>query len=228
MRSQFFKDVIRWDVVNWSQALRFWEQYYPDKSDNILALELGANEGGISLWLAKKGAQVLCSDITESRNQAIGLHQKYDIVSNISYEDIDATSIPYSNHFDIVCFKSILGGIGRNNNIETQRRTILEIHKSLKPGGTLFFAENLIASPIHRFFRKKFISWGSSWRYVSIIEMLNFLKQFTEVKFITVGFFAAFGRSEKQREMLGLLDSYISNRIIPRSWRYIIVGIAKK
>ena len=38
------------------------------------------------------------------------------ISSLIIYQDIDATNIPYENYFDIIVFKSIIGGIGRNNN----------------------------------------------------------------------------------------------------------------
>lgn len=76
----------------------------------------------------------------------------------ITYQDIDATQIPYENEFDIIVFKSIIGGIGRNDNKEIQQLVFNQIYKALKPGGQLLFAENLSASPLHRFFSKWLLS----------------------------------------------------------------------
>jgi hypothetical protein len=102
------------------------------------------------------------------------------------------------------------------------------MHKALKPGGELFFAENLIASPLHQFCRNRFVRWGSTWRYVSIQEMQQFLGGFSEVQYSTIGFAGAFGRSERQRDLLGRIDRLFFDRAVPEGWRYIIVGIAKK
>jgi len=228
MDQTYIKDIIGWDVKNWSKCLEFWEKYLPDGFQYEKALELGAHNGGISLWLAGKAQNVICSDIDDPSQATYNLHKKYGVDKKISYQNIDATSIPFENEFDLICFKSILGGIGRNNNIEKQKQSINEIYKALKPGGIFLFAENLKASPLHIFFRKLFIKWGSEWRYIRISEMVNLTSGFSEYKYKTIGFMGTFGRTETQRRVLSILDSYIFNFIIPKSWRYIITGIARK
>ncbi len=102
------------------------------------------------------------------------------------------------------------------------------MHKSLKSGGELWFAENLVASPIHRFMRAKFVPWGKKWRYITVTEMLNFLDIFSETKYITVGFLGAFGFNEFQRTILGNIDQIIVDKLVPKTWKYIMIGIAKK
>src|SRR5206468_992574 len=97
------------------------------------------------------------------------------------------------------------------------------MHKSLKKGGELFFAENLIGSPFHEFFRERFVKWGETWRYISVAEMEEFLAPFSNVQYRTVGFAGAFGRSEPQRNLLGFLDQTVLNHTVPENWRYIIV-----
>ena len=76
-----------------------------------------------------------------------------------------------------IVFKTIIGGIGSNDNYEIQQKVFKEIYKALKPGGKLLFAENLVASKFHQQLRKKFVNWGNSWRYVSIKEMETFLSR---------------------------------------------------
>jgi hypothetical protein len=48
------------------------------------------------------------------------------------------------------------------------------------------------------------------------------------VKYTTVGFLGSFGRTARQRSLLGEIDNIICDIIVPESWRYIIIGIAKK
>jgi len=221
------KDIMQWDVKSWSKALKYWEKNI-DWSKIQNGLELGGRQGGLSLWLALKGIQTVCSDLKDVKDTAEQLHLQYNISSNIKYQDIDATNIPYENYFDIIVFKSIIGGIGRNDNYEIQKQVFKEIYKALKPGGKLLFAENLIASPLHRKLRKRFVKWGSAWRYVSIKEMNEFLIDFSAYDIKTTGVFAAFGRNEKQRDLLAIIDKLILNKICTRNWKYICYGIAEK
>jgi SAM-dependent methyltransferase len=101
---------------------------------------------------------------------------------------IDGKAIPFENHFDIVLFKSILGGIGRNGDTESRRKVISEIHKSLKPGGKLLFAENLGASRAHKFLRKRLTSWGSYWNYLEMEEVGELFNQYDSLIYDTAGF----------------------------------------
>jgi SAM-dependent methyltransferase len=227
MTDKLKKDIIQWDVQSWSKALTFWDNNV--NWNNIQnGLELGGRQGGLSLWLALMGKTVVCSDLKDVKITAEPLHARYDVNKFITYQDIDATDIPYENHFDIIVFKSIIGGIGRNNNYEIQRKVFHEIHKALKPGGKLLFAENLIASPFHQRLRKKFVNWGSSWRYVSIQEMKDFLIIFSSCDIKTTGVLATFGRNENQRNLLSTMDRLILNKVCPANWNYISYGIAEK
>jgi SAM-dependent methyltransferase len=218
---------VDWDAQNWSAALDFWLANSTQELANCTALEIGTNYGGLSLWLASKGARVVCSDINPVRVEAVERHQAAGVSHLIEYETIDAKNIPYAEHFDIVVFKSVLGApeIGDKTR---QAEVLRQIHKSLKKGGELFFAENLVASPAHMFFRRKMIRWGTHWRYVTIEEMREFLSPFSHVKFQTNGFAGAFGRNETQRNLLGRLDKTFFDRLVPESWKYIIAGVAKK
>jgi SAM-dependent methyltransferase len=192
------------------------------------ALELGGREGGLSLWLALKGKEVFCSDLKDVKFTAEPLHIRHEVNKLITYRDIDATNIPYNNHFDIIVFKSILGGIGSHDKKELQKKVFKEIHKALKPGGKLLFAENLIASPLHRQLRKMFVSWGETWRYISLKEIHEFLHEYKSFSLKATGVLAAFGRNESQRNFLSGMDDFLSNKICPDNWKYIVYGIAEK
>jgi len=220
-------DIVRWDVLNWSKALEFWE-HKVNWNDVHSCLELGAHDGGLSLWLALKKKSVICSDLKDTRQCAEPHHKKYSIDGFIEYADIDATNIPFANHFDIIAFKSVLGGIGRDVNKDIQQTVIDQIHKALKPGGKLLFAENLVASGFHRFARKRFIRWGESWRYVSIEEMAEFLRNFSDREIRVTGVAGALGRTERQRNLLSVIDQVCLNRITPAKWKYLAYGIAQK
>lgn len=222
------EDIIEWDVKNWGSSLDFWNQKTSLNLENGYALELGSRNGGISLWLATKGCRVVCSDLSGPTEHARTLHDSYGVSHLIEYNNIDATDIPYDdNSFEVVTFKSVLGGVGSYNNKYAQKKAIKEIHRVLKPGGELFFAENLAASPFHQVLRKKFVNWGDRWRYPTIYEMNEFMEDFSEVHHMTKGFMASFGRTESQRNLLASVDK-VFHRMIPEQWKYIMVGVAKK
>lgn len=227
MTEELKKDILQWDVDSWYSALDYWEKNV-DFNKVYTCLELGGREGGLSLWLALKGKQVICSDIADVEKLANGLHEKYQVSSLISYQSIDATNIGYENYFDIIVFKSIIGGIGYGNNYERQKKSFQEMYKALKPGGKLLFAENLTASFIHRWFRKKFVKWGAEWRYISHDEINNLLKDYSDKKSLTTGVLGVFGRTKNQRGFLTRLDKLLLNKIFPSHSQYIVYGIATK
>lgn len=226
--NKFLRDCIEWDVVNWSKALMFWDQTLDLENRDLRCLELGGRRGGISLWLASKGNYVICSDYHNPEMIAAQLHRRYPFSERIIYQAIDATNIPYQNHFDIIAFKSILGGISRNGKKHLVQLTIDQIWKALKPGGYLLFAENLEASALHRFLRKKMTAWGSYWNYLRIEDMPSLLRGFESVDYQTAGFLGAFGRTEFQRRLLGKIDTALVERIVDNKMKYIIFGVAKK
>lgn len=221
-------DIIGWDIPNWSVSLTYWRRNTLRNSPSIHVLEIGCGQGGLSLWAALNGMEVLCTDLEGPSSEAIQKHNDYKVSDRIRYESLNALDIPYSEEFDVVLFKSVLGGIGRSNNRDNQVKAIKEIHKSLKKGGELWFAENLAASPFHQYFRSRYVEWGNTWRYVTIQEMLEYLSIFSEVKYTTAGFMGSFGRTSVQRSFLGRMDRIIVDKLVPKAWRYIMIGIARK
>jgi SAM-dependent methyltransferase len=220
------KDIIDWDIMNWSICLKVWEAHVPIEPSDCL--EIGCGRGGLSLWLASKGHRVVCSDINGPGESARQLHKSHGVADKISYEAIDATDIPYKERFDIVVMKSVLGGIWAHCGLEKTHQVIREIHKSLKPKGKLLFIENLRATPIHMFCRKRFLNrHEKSWHYPSIEEMRDFLSGFSSVKYELSGLLGAFGRTETQRMIMGYIDKVLVPAT-PKNWRYIMTGVAVK
>ncbi len=227
VKEELLEAILQWDSKAWSKALYYWDKNVEwDKVKT--ALELGGNSGGLSIWLASNGVDVLCSDLEGVEEKASAHHAPFDFKHKISYQDINACQIPYENHFDLVVFKSVLGGIGRDNNFSMQKQAVDQIYKALKPGGKLLFAENLIASPVHRFARKKFVQWGNSWRYLDIKEMQSLLAGFESYTIQATGFASAFGRSNSQRNNFAALDRLFFNYSVPKNWKYIAYGVATK
>ncbi|MBN4061580.1 MAG: SAM-dependent methyltransferase [Flavobacteriales bacterium] len=222
---RLIKDIIRWDVKNWSQCLDYWDL---EVGENKKCLELGGAEGGLSLWAALKGNEVVCSDINNPKQKALPLHEKYRVASRISYEAIDATNMPYENEFDVIMFKSVLGGIGRFDKKDQQQKAVNEIHKALKPRGKLLFAENLVGSAFHHFLRNTFVSWGQNWRYIRIEEMKILCQGYAKLRCTSSGFVGAFGKTESQRQVLATLDKWLFNKAVPKNWHYIMFGVAEK
>ncbi|MCO5272952.1 MAG: class I SAM-dependent methyltransferase [Cyclobacteriaceae bacterium] len=220
--------IVEWDVINWSKALDHWERNVFTNEKKLTCLELGGRRGGLSLWLATKGNEVICSDYENPEPIASKIHKEHSFIGTISYQAIDATQIPYEDYFDIIVFKSILGGISRNGNSHLNQKVIDEVFKALKPGGKLLFAENLEASAIHRFFRKRLTRWGKYWNYLTIDEVPMMFKKYENVSFESVGFLGAFGRNEWQRSILGHLDTVIFDKFLSRKMRYVVFGVATK
>jgi 2-polyprenyl-3-methyl-5-hydroxy-6-metoxy-1,4-benzoquinol methylase len=220
-------DILEWDVENWSQALEFWRRHSLLRLSGCEALEIGSRNGGLSLWLALSGANVVCSDVNGPTEAAKHKHQRYGVAAAVKYERVNALQIPYHQAFDVVAFKSVLGGIGAAG-VDSQRRAVQQMYQALKPRGELWFAENLIASPLHQALRGRFVKWGPSWRYVSLRELREFLSPFASVIIRATGVLGALGRNEPQRSVLARCDQRIVNRLVPPSWRYIALVVATK
>jgi SAM-dependent methyltransferase len=220
-------DIFEWDVTNWSRALALWNKIDFDVA-NKTVLELGARRGGLSLLFALNGARVLCSDVGGPDVEARRLHSRYSVQSVVDYLDLDATDIDLpDSSVDLVCLKSVLGGVGRDGNSAAQAKAVEEIRRVLRPSGHFLFAENLLASPLHSFLRRRLTGWGASWRYPDIQELRSWLVPFASHDLDTWGCVGAFGRTENQRRCLGRVDSGLCF-LIPLRYRYVAFGSARK
>lgn len=222
------KDSIQWDISNWVKSISFWEQVLNKKIKNLKALELGCGEnGGLSLWLAYKGYNVVCSGYGSDLDTAKKIHKQYNLKGQIEYCQIDAKSIPAENLYDIICFKSVLGGIIRDNP-ESGKAVIQQIYKALKPGGYLLFSENLKASKFHMKLRKRYGALKNKWFYFSENDIDNLLEPFSSVQYKTFGFVGCLGRNEAQRRLLSFFDTFVFDKILNKEHHYIISVVAEK
>lgn len=226
---ELIRDVVEWDIKNWWRAIEFWEekQLFEDFREKKI-LNIGERNGGLSLYWALKGANVICSDIDAGGfEKAKKLHEKYGVADRIRYEVIDATEIPYRDYFDLISFKSVLGGVGFNDQYDRQIQMIENIYTALNENGTLCFCENLKASNIHQFARKKFTKWGKKWRYLSLQEVTALTEKFSEVEIQTIGLLGVFGRRDWQAQILGTIDQCFE-RVVKNEWKYIVSCICRK
>ena len=224
------EDYLQWDIYVWSKALSFWTDVLKSKKINGgSALEIGSRNGGLSLYLAHEfNFNVISTDIDEAPETAKQLHKKYGADKMIKYEIADAADLKYEpNTFDAVIFKSVLGSIGKNNNIQLQKKAVNEMHRVLKPGGILLFAENSKATYLHRIFRKVFRKWASYWRYVTFNELSDMLSLFQHKEVKTAGFISAFFPNKNLKKIIFPLDNFLE-RIISQKSRYVIYGYAVK
>lgn len=221
---------MEWDVATWGRALTFWEKIIKNEHIHLgHGLEIGARHGGLSWFFAKHfGSKMDCTDCVSPSEKARELHEAAGLSKLISYQLADVNRLPYpAHHFDFVVFKSVLGAVGRNNQPEKQQQALAEIHRVLRPGGYLFYAENLRGSMLHQMARRFFVPWGKSWRYLTIRELRILLADFKEKEIQATGFFAAFiPRPTWIKNIGAALDSRCF--FIPKSMRYVGFGYAKK
>lgn len=218
--------ILEWDVHNWSRALHRWHRQIPDLHGKQ-GLEIGARNGGLSLYMAWRGARVICSDLAPPGQRARDLHGRFSLQDDIRYLAADATQLPFADRsLDLVMAKSVLGGIGSHGRREQQVAALAEIHRVLRPGGSFYLAENLLATPVHQYLRRRFVSWGRRWRYLEFSELMSLLATFTEVDLRSCGFFGALGRTEVQRRALGHVDDILVG--LPSSCHYLGYGRCTK
>lgn len=225
-----YQTAVEWDVVTWSWALRFWEKVMLQKElQHSSGLEIGARNGGISWFFARQfGCSVCCTDYEGPSELAHQLHAESGLGHLISHATADATTLPFPDEtFDFVVFKSVLGVVGSHNRMERVEQAIQEMQRVLKPGGVLFFAENLQGSTLHRFARRWFVSWGKNWRYLRLAELDALLSGFGQKELHSTGFSAAFvPKPAWLKGCFAHIDSLLF--FIPKSWRYVAYGYAVK
>ena len=215
------KNIFKWDTENWSKILVLWNRMITESFDGLKVLELGAGDGSLSIWSCNQGGDVICSDLSITDVQINTI--KFQIVNTekIKFEKIDILDIPYTDYFDVILFKSVLGGLRSYNK---QKAAFEQIHKALKNNGKLLFCENMNSTFLHQYFRSK-KPWGHYWRYPSFYELINMSKQFRKINYDTYGLF---GAGDLPFKKFRVKIDYFSKLIFPIEWFYIFAGVYQK
>ena len=218
------RDIFQWEVRSWSRALPLWTRCLPSVRP-LKALAIGEREGGLSLWLATSGIDVVCTDLRAFPAATKELHHRHGVQHLITYAQADATALQFADgSFDVVIFKSVIGALGTK---EKQILAIQEMHRVLRSKGVLLFAENLHGTTMHRWLRKRFVSWDSYWRYLDPVVDRDLFAPFSALEEATTGFVANLGRTEAQRDLIARMDGGLAP-IIPNTWNTIWYGAAMK
>lgn len=114
-QDEVLRDIVEWDMANWSRALKFWETKTSQDLSTVDALEVGSRNGGLSLWIARHGGRCLCTDLHGPQPAAAEMHRRYGLSDHVTYGALDVTAMTYSGCFDVVLFKSVLGGLAGVN-----------------------------------------------------------------------------------------------------------------
>ena len=218
------KEIITWDIFNWARALNYLDTEKSKQFKNSRVLEIGADNGGLSFWAAVNGAFVVCSDLNGPSAIARENAQRFKL-KNIEFQELNALGLPYTNEFDFVLFKSVLGGIVRSNDLLKLKRIMSEIHKVLKPGGECLFIENMDGFLLHSYMRRRYGAAKNFWYYPSLKDFFILSKPFKSMKYQTFGFLG--GGDFFLKNFRSKLDYYFE-KIIPPTWHYIYAGIYKK
>lgn len=155
-----------------SELLLWWEDFYtpifrytlPKMGDlkGKRVLELGCGMGGTAVIFAQKGAQVLAVDISQDQaEKTIQMARDYNVSDRVKVAVMDAENLAcHSETFDYVFSKSVL--------VLTDHEVVAaESARVLRRDGKAIFLENLKYHPLVYLYRKLFIPYASSVRYIS-------------------------------------------------------------
>lgn len=230
------QDVIGWDVRNWSRCLAYWRPWLESLDPGTAkVLVLGERNGGISLWFATLGFNVICTDRQMPGTNVHTLHQRWKIEERVSYAGADVFKLGYpDDYFDVVACKSVIGGLSltyknaATRTLENQKLAVMEIRRVLKPTGMFLGAENLTGTGFHMLLRKTRTKRKFGWRYLKMREIRWLFEGYSDCQQESHGCLGTqWFRQDGLNALCGWADRFLS-RILPSGWLYISFIRARK
>ena len=129
-KATFMNDVFGWDVGTWSKAIPVWKECI-EKNSYKKGLEIGNAFGGGSLFLAKHGISMVCSNIHSPDKKTKQIHKRYTFNKKIVFiewpenlqTDRQEDVIINLEHYKQARCVSL---ICKDNNIESSIKTYYE------------------------------------------------------------------------------------------------------
>lgn len=200
--------IIEWDVLNWSELISLWTPYVQQIPKNAKVLAIGERGGGLSLWLALLGYNVVCTDVVDISNKAAVLHKNYNVADKIIYKQLDIVNDSLVEEYDLIIAKSVLGGVkekrddANTRNFTVQQKVVANIYNMLKPDGIFLSAENLQGNIFTKLIRR-YSGKLKGWEYINFNKLPEL--------------FAAY--NILQIKTFGILPSSFSNRVL-NNWAF--------
>lgn len=226
-------DIIEWDVLNWSQLIRFWTPVIEQLPRNSNVLAIGERNGGLSTWLALLGHNVVCTDRDFPTQKAKNDHGRLGLTEKISYASLDIVHADWpANSFDLVIGKSVIGGLKADpsdrtsRNFEVQQKAVSNVYTLLKNEGYFLSAENMQGTQLVQRYRK-YRNKDRGWRYLSWKEIPGLYEQYYLQEVQSFGVLPTNSRSSFINWACYLANRYILT-ILPREYKYISFVVAQK
>jgi SAM-dependent methyltransferase len=226
------KDIIEWDVPNWSQLVKFWSPSIDAQPRTKKVLAIGERNGGLSAWLALKGFDVLCTDRMGPTEDARSLHQRLGIADKVAYRQLDILQCAdETEKFDMIIAKSVIGGLKAEyddrttRSFDVQQRAVDNIYRLLNDGGYFFSAENMRGCLLMDGYRRR-AGKNYGWRYLDTGEIDILYSRFRHKDVQSFGIFPTLFHNDVINTF-----SFRLNRILqflPHSYKYISFVAARK
>lgn len=227
------KDIIEWDIPNWSQVIKEWTPVIEQLPKNSKVLAVGERDGGLSLWMALLGFDVTCTDRTGPTEGAGKLHKKHGVQDKVTYKELDIVNCDWeAEQYDVILIKSVIGGLmavyGDNTtrNFDTQKKAVDNMHRLLKPNGVLLSVENMKGNYLLHLMRKMSGKAGG-WRHFTWQEIKELYSSFSSVKTKAFGVLPTLFGNNAINKINFSLNKYLLD-ILPPQTKYVAITTARK
>ena len=213
---------LEWDSYTWSRSVRYWLSSYTAPSHGGRILEVGSGSGRLSRWFQLQGYEVVGSDVDWNRvSRAVDCGFPYLACSMLQLPIVSST-------IDIVVVRSVLGSVRAVTGPDGLQQAFDEVGRVLKPGGALFYAENIRGSRLHMMARRNFTEWGKRWFYFEPGVLKSYVGWSSEVHSRLFGGLSLFGPNEAIRRGLGRVDRLYDRHVQTSSWSHVEAGVVVK
>lgn len=131
-------------------STKCYEDFLDQQAQGRQVLEYGCGPNSYAFWLARRGAQVIGIDISDTAiEQMRERSQHRPFPERVSFQRMNAEELEFpANSFDVICGRAILHHLDLT-------KSFAEIARTLKPDGHAVFVEPLGHNPVINAYRNR-------------------------------------------------------------------------